>query len=321
MAHMIDMTGNRANMAFVGDRSKIWHGLGQELTADASIETWQQEAGMDWNIMEGPVMYQDVLRGETKTYDDKKVLYRGDTGTALSVVGADYNVVQPHEVLEFFRDLVAQQDMSLDTAGCLFGGRRFWALANMNRVAANEKDNVKGYLLLVTSADGTLATQASMIATRVVCNNTLTVAINEESENRIKVSHRRIFDPMMIKQNMGLLDSAWDKFKEDMKLLCNTSISDNAANQTFIKLFSDDEGEISTRAKNRAEQAFQLYMGNGMGAQESKNTLWGVLNAITEQNQWHNTARSSDTKLWSTWYGAGAAMNDKAYNMLMAMAA
>lgn len=319
MAHMIDMTGNRANMAFVGDLP--WHGLGQELTADASIETWQKEAGMNWNIMEGPVMYQDVLRGETKTYDDKKVLYRGDTGTALSVVGSEYNVVQPHEVLEFFRDLVAQQNMSLDTAGCLFGGRRFWALANTGRVASNEKDTVNGYLLLVTSADGTLSTQASFTGVRAVCNNTLTLALNEQNDTRIKVSHRRIFDPMMIKENMGLLDSAWDKFKEDMKLLCNTSISDNAANQTFIKLFSDDEGEISTRAKNRAEQAFQLYMGNGMGAQESKNTLWGVLNAITEQNQWHNNARSSDTKLWSTWYGSGAAMNDKAYNMLMAMAA
>ena len=321
MAHELDMTGGRANMAFVGDRSLIWHGLGQELTPDASIETWQKEAGMNWNIMEGPVMYQDVLRGETKTFDDKKVLYRGDTGTALSVVGSDYHVVQPHEVLEFFRDLVADQGMSLDTAGCLFGGRRFWALANTGRVAANEKDNVKGYLLLVTSADGTLATQASMVSTRTVCNNTLTLAINEDSTNRIKVSHRRIFDPMMIKQNMGLIDNAWEKFKEDMKLLCNTSISDRAANEFIVKLFSDNDGEISARAKNRAEQAYQLYMGNGMGAQTSKNTLWGVLNAITEQTQWHNNARSSDTKLWSTWYGAGAAMNDKAYSMLMEMAA
>lgn len=320
MAHELAIVNGKASMAFIGDRKDIWHGLGQQLTENASIETWSKEAIMDWNIMESRVQYQDVLRGELKGFEEKKVLYRGDTGEALSVVGADYKVVQPHEVLEFFRDLVAKQDMKLETAGCLFGGRRFWALANTGRVSAVGGDNVGGYLLLVTSADGTLATQASMVATRVVCNNTLTLALGEGSDNRVKISHRRVFDPTNVKQNLGLVDHAWEKFMENMTNLANTKISDAAAMETIQKIYSKEDGDISTRSKNQADKAYSLYMGNGMGSNPAKNTLWGVLNSVTEMVTHHNGARTADAKLWSSWYGSGANLNDKAYETLLAMA-
>ena len=98
MAHLIE------NMAFVGQTP--WHGLGNQLPAKQPIEVWARKAGMDWSIRETPVCYRtngiDQDHG-VLTFGDQKVLYRSDTGAALSVVGDRYKVVQPRDVLEFYR--------------------------------------------------------------------------------------------------------------------------------------------------------------------------------------------------------------------------
>ena len=100
MAHLLQ------SMAYVG--AEPWHGLGQTLPANQSIETWAQAASMDWTICETPVRYmseQSGALGAIMTFDEQKVLYRSDTKAALSVVGGRYQVVQPKAVLEFYRDL------------------------------------------------------------------------------------------------------------------------------------------------------------------------------------------------------------------------
>ena len=184
MAHNIDMSNDRVNFAFTGDRKAIWHGLGQNLTTDASIETWQQEAGMSWSALEADIKYIDSTSNELKEFPNKKILYRDDNGESLAIVGKDYKVVQPAEVLEFFRDLTSDFGMTLSTAGCLFGGTRFWALAEAGKsVEPFKGDITKGHLLLVTSLDGSLSNTAKFVATRVVCNNTMTIALSEKSKN------------------------------------------------------------------------------------------------------------------------------------------
>jgi phage/plasmid-like protein (TIGR03299 family) len=89
-------------------------------------------------------------------------------------------VVQPREVLEFYRDLTEVAGYELETAGVLKAGRKFWALARTGKSAALKgNDVVNGYLLLATSCDGTLATVAMPTTVRVVCNNTLTIALRD----------------------------------------------------------------------------------------------------------------------------------------------
>lgn len=93
------------------------------------------------------------------------------------MVSQRYKVVQPREVLEFYRDLSEVAGFELETAGVLKAGRRFWALARTGKsTALKGNDTVHGYLLLATSCDGTLATMAIPTSVRVVCNNTLAVA-------------------------------------------------------------------------------------------------------------------------------------------------
>lgn len=108
--------------------------------------------------------------------DDRFVLVRSDTDEALSIVSGNYEVVQPKEVLEFYRELVSLYGYTLETAGALNGGRKVWALSKTgrsSRVGEDGKDKLAAYLLLATSCDKTLATTIAFTSIRVVCKNTL----------------------------------------------------------------------------------------------------------------------------------------------------
>lgn len=131
MAHelYINLRG-KASMAYVND--KPWHGLGQELSAGASIEEWVKEAGMDYEIHASPVKYETP--SGIQVMENRNVLYRSDTGAHLSVVGDKYKVVQPLEVMEFFRDLTESQQFELETAGVLFNGQSIGRWPKLERL-------------------------------------------------------------------------------------------------------------------------------------------------------------------------------------------
>ena len=124
-----------AEMAYVGE--KPWHGLGQELVAGADLATWKQAAGMDWTVQRGVVRYATERDGDLGLMQmpEQHVLFRQDTKQALGIVSPKYKVVQPGEVLEFFRDLTDANGYMLNTAGTLFDGKRFWALAAIGSAA------------------------------------------------------------------------------------------------------------------------------------------------------------------------------------------
>tara|TARA_R100000322_G_scaffold160184_2_gene121509 strand:+ start:731 stop:1030 length:300 start_codon:yes stop_codon:yes gene_type:complete len=85
-----------------------WHGLGNALPPGQPIETWAHQAGMDWRIAASPVRYLASEAGslaQIHTFRERQVLFRSDTKAPLSVVGDRYQVVQPQEILEFYRDL------------------------------------------------------------------------------------------------------------------------------------------------------------------------------------------------------------------------
>ena len=188
MAHLIEQ------MAYVG--ATPWHGLGNQFSPKQPLEIWQQEAGMNWQIQESPVRFMaDSVNhlGTIHSFPEQKVLFRSDTKAPLSVVSNRYQVVQPREVLEFYRDLTERSGYELETAGVLKGGRKLWALARTGQsTAIKGNDVVNGYLLLATSCDGTLATTATPTTVRVVCNNTLTISLSGAT-HAIKVPHSTRF--------------------------------------------------------------------------------------------------------------------------------
>lgn len=303
-------------MAFVGGTP--WHGLGQKLSESSSIEEWKKQAGMDWNIHQAKVQFSPT-KDSTANFDGNQVLFRSDTKQPLSIVSDDYRIVQPGEVLEFFRDLVGQAGMNLETAGVLFGGRRFWAMANTGKFGViNKKDTIKGNLLLTTSCDGTLATNALFTSVRTVCNNTLRLALSSKDDGRVRVTHSSTFDPAKIKAQLGLIDRAWDNFLEQVNSLTKIKLTDKAAGSFFYDLFADpdkDSKDQSFAVFRSVDDLMQRYK-NGMGADMSYGTAWGAANAVTEYAS-HSGRGGADQKLWGSFYGKKARFAEDAYAKLI----
>ncbi len=321
MAHAVQ------SMAYVGEAP--WHELGNALPAKQPIEIWAREAGMDWTICESPVRFlsdQIGALGTIQSFEDHKVLYRSDTKAPLSVVGRRYQVVQPKEVLEFYRDLTEVSGYELETAGVLKEGRKFWALARTGKeTALKGNDVVKGYLLLATSCDGTLATTATPTTVRVVCNNTLSIALNG-AVNAIKVPHNTSFDPQAVKKQLGIAVSQWDGFMYRMKTLAECKVKSHEAMNYFLKVLCASDGQDPSGAltnERALKKVQELYDGHGRGAELSaaKGTAWGLLCSVTEFVDHERRARSQEYRLDSAWFGQGANLKQKALDAALQMVA
>src|SRR5471032_742397 len=191
-----------------------WHGLGNSLSRHQPLEVWAEQAGMNWKIEESEVRFVAGATGlgSIHAFPEQKVLYRSDTKAPLSVVSSRYQVVQPAEILEFYRDLTEVGGFELETAGVLKDGKKLWALARTGQSATLKgRDQVNGYLLLATACDGTLATTAQYTSVRVVCNNTLAVALGASS-GAVKVRHSTSFDAQAVKRQLGISVSTWSSF-------------------------------------------------------------------------------------------------------------
>ena len=322
MAHLVE------KMAYVGDTP--WHQLGNQLPAKQPIEVWAREAGMDWTICDTPVRYmteQVGSLGSIMSFDEQKVLYRSDTKAALSVVSSRYQVVQPKAVLEFYRDLTEVSGFELETAGVLKAGKKFWALARTGKeTLLKGNDLVKGYILLATSCDGTLATTATPTTVRVVCNNTLSIALNGAS-SAIKVPHSTSFDAQAVKKQLGIAVSQWDSFMYRMKTLSERKVKSHESMNYFLKVLcqTDSHADPSLGLTNeRALKKVQaLYDGHGRGAelQAASGTAWGLLSAVTEFVDHEKRARSQEYRLDSAWFGQGASLKQRALDYALQLAA
>lgn len=329
MAHEIDTTTGRAGMAYVGQTP--WHGLGQELTPNAPLEMWQQEAGLDWEAKEAPVRYNyehvDATGLQAKTeriVSDRKVLYRSDTGSALSVVSTRYKPVQPGEIIEFYRDLTERYGFVLETAGSLKGGQRVWALANAQEATQlRDKDENRLYLLLATSFDGSMATQARMTNIRVVCNNTMSLATAGKAN--VTVSHATTFDADQIKLEMQI-GEAWEQFKESAAAMSTRSMGMEETVRYFmdvyfnltsteeIEAFHADEANAKRSHKTVERLTQALFNSPGAHMASARGMLWGVLNAVTYDTDHIMPARSQENRLNSAWFGQGEARKQRAWD-------
>lgn len=279
------------NMAYVGETP--WHGLGAQLLPRQPIEVWQKQAGMDFTIESAEVRFvagginaPASSIGSIHAFPEQRVLFRSDTKEPLSVVSSRYQVVQPKDILEFYRDLTEASGFEPETAGVLKDGKKLWALARTGQsVALRGKDTVNGYLLLATACDGTLATTAQFTSVQVVCNNTLQIALGD-SAGAVQISHRSQFDAQAVKRQLGIAVSSWDGFMARMKALADRKVNDAVAEKFFLRVLTYPSGgpNMPMPATNdRAIKAVQsLYAGKGMGATlpSASTTAWGLVNSV-----------------------------------------
>lgn len=300
-----------------------WHGLGNPMQAGQSIEDWRKAAGMEWSIGRSRVRYGN--ESNFRVIDDQHVLFRSDSKDPLGIVSSKYQIVQPAEVLEFFRDIAKAGGLELSAAGTIYGGKRFWATAKIGEAAPTSVlDKIGGYLLISTSADGSQATEVRLTSIRTVCKNTLAMA-RADGKPAIKVAHRSVFDPTSIKSQMGLNEAAWAAFKHDIVRLANVPVGTDYAEELIAELFAASK---STDAKDKARETagfkkvLALFNGDGMGAHLDGvfGTANGVLQAVTEYADHHVRARSDEHRFVASQWGGGADLKGRAWDQLLALA-
>lgn len=338
MAHEISIRRDgKAEMAFIGDTP--WHGLGQSVTKGASIGVWLKEAGMDWEAKEAVPQFHAIgdKLGSLRAVESNKVIYRGDTGAPLSIMGSGYKVVQPRQILEFFRKNIEGGGWHIHTAGVLRGGRKLWAMATTEdplRCIKGNSDPILNNMLIATSLDGTMPTTAALIKTRVVCANTLAWALGEGGA-QVKVSHRSIFDAAEIQRALGIAEESFDAFMEKAREMAETPIDLDQARDVLAQIFKPIKKEtidlswmgdlsqlgqaIEPEVKDARSSArvLELFQGEGRGSdlKTAKGTRWGLFNAVTEHVD-HEMGRTDDTRLDSAWFGRGNGFKQQAFDLL-----
>lgn len=312
-------------MAYAGE--KPWHGLGNKLTTLQPIDAWKRQAGMDWQIEESEVRYitGNHTVGAIHSFPEQKVLYRSDTKRPLAVVSKRFQVVQPEEVLEFYRDLTEYSGFELETAGVLKEGRKFWALARTGQsTTLKGKDQVNGYLLLATACDGSLATTAQFTSVRVVCNNTLQIALGD-NRGAVKVPHRSEFNADAVKQQLGITVAPWARFVAQMKDLVACPVDPDSVDGLLrrVLVYPGQAGKAPVVNEQAVRSVRALYDGGGRGAQlaSSRGTAWGLLNSVTEYVDHHRRARSDDHRREAAWFGQGAQFKQRAWDELVQLTA
>lgn len=331
MAHLIEnnaITG-KAEIAYVG--AKPWHGLGQDLSPNAPIEVWRKEAGLDWDAEVTPVLFKpnDALDSMVAV-TGRKVIYRNDTNKPLGVVTDRYRIHQPGEILDFFNTLVSSAGFTLETAGCISGGKRIWALANVNKEACVLADDaVRGYLLLSTSFDGSTATMGQFTSVRVVCNNTLSMADRESAPSRVSITHGARFDAIMMRDRLGLVVGGFEGMMDNYRKLARAGVNSNFVKSFLTELFPPTEqlvkvpGMVQKQtllADSRSyRKVLELFDGKGMGADlpGASGTKWGLLNAVTQFVD-HERGHNTDTRMTNAWFGDGNRLKSQAEALLLA---
>lgn len=335
MAHEIDQTTEQDSIAYVGETP--WHGLGQQLLPGMPIDDWRDKAGLSYEVLRSPVCYTSDDISNIKHFNGHDVLYRSDTGAPLSVVSKNYKIVQPRDILDFFNKLSYIGGFDLEVAGVLSGGKRVWGLAKVGDGAPIiGQDIVRPYVLFATSYDGTMATVAKFTAIRVVCNNTITMAVGKgtnsvgkiesDIEGRavstmVRIPHSRTINADEIRQQLGIVSDVYERWMVNTRLLVEKTMDAFEAEQFVFDLvnsFTKTSGhKLPDVHKSKSYcRILELFNGELMGGElAGKNNKWVMLNAVSQFVD-HERGNSPDTSLSGAWFGVGDAIKTKAYDIL-----
>lgn len=314
-------------MAYVG--AKPWHGLGVDMPENADLNAWRIAAGLDWNAVLTPVLFQPDGIAATQPMPGQFVLHRSDTHAPLSIVGSRYKPVQPREIIEFYRDLTDYYGYTMETAGVLQDGKKVWALARTGMDARiHGNDALNCYLLLATSYDGSMATTARLTSIRVVCNNTLQLsALTPKAE--FTVPHTQRFNAAEAKLNLfGQHDTMWSQFTQTAQKLSERDVSpdEQAAFIRAVYFSINDENDLAAALEKdrtleikieRITKRMRNILAESPGSQlpGAKGTAWGLVNAVTYDVDFSTRSRSNDTRLNAAWFGTGSGLKARALEL------
>ena len=317
MAHELEFVNGQASMAYVGDVP--WHGLGKKVPADVSPEQMLKAANLDWEVVKRPMFFTDDKGSPVLTKSN--ALVRSTDNKLLTVISDQWNPVQNIEAFSFFDDFVHAGDMNMHTAGSLKEGKIVWALAKINdQFELFGGDKVEGYLLFSNPHEFGRSIDVRFTPIRVVCNNTLTMALGNEAKFAVKVNHRSKFDADQVKETLGVAKDQLSKYKEQAQFLGSKKFSNETIVEYFNRVFptlSKDESkklDIRKQAISRQAEEAMINLETQPGAKFAEGSWWHAFNTVTYLTD-HVLGRSVDTRLTSAWYGQNRNKKEKALEL------
>ena len=315
MAHELEIVNGEANMAYVGETP--WHGLGKRVPADVSPEQMLDAAGLNWEVVKKPLFF-NTDSGPVLT--NSQALVRATDNKVLTVVSENWNPVQNIEAFTFFNDFVAAGDMEMHTAGSLRQGKMVWAMAQIKEsFELFGGDKVEGYLLFSNPHEFGRSIDIRFTPVRVVCNNTLTMALNDDVKHVVKINHRSQFNGDQVKQVLGIAGDQLARYKEQAQFLGQKKYNKETIveyfNRVFPSMTKDEEKRNNMAFPNsrQAEEAMSIIH-TQPGAEYARGSWWQAFNAITYMTD-HTMGRSRDSRLSSAWYGLNRIKKEKALDL------
>ena len=307
MAH--ELESQNGAISFASFREPAWHGLGTVFTEEKNTNEMLVAANLNgWNVrledmpipshLTSDKAYQYVVRTNPTT--DTQI-------DVLGVVGERYHVLQ-NEDLFSFGDNILDGGGRWETAGSIKGGRVVFGSLALERETILDPngvaDKVKTYLLINTSHDGSIAIQASITPVRVVCANTLNVALNRTKKKdgvkqSFKIRHTQTAEGKITvaRQALGMANSYMDEFDKMAHAMIAKEISAKDFNDIILAAYPkpdlDTKGAVK-KWENKVDMINDIYTGefNGM----ISGNAWGAFNALTERLDWYRSARGGNSE-------------------------
>jgi phage/plasmid-like protein (TIGR03299 family) len=297
MAHMVE------TMAYAGELP--WHGLGTKVSNDLTPQQMMEKAGVDWKVHE---VESFVEFNGKKMPTGQKSLIRETDGKILTNVGKDWHPCQNETAFEFFNEYVLAGDMEMHTAGSLRDGQYVWALAKVKEsFDLFGGDQVDSYMLFSNPHVYGKSIDVRFTPIRVVCNNTLTFALDSQSQRAVKVGHRAQFQPDMVKEQLGIAHEKFAKYKEMAQFLGSKRFSVDSLIQYYNEVFpltsgKDKQNVINLETISRQAKNAYDVLETQPGAEYAEGTWWQAFNSVTFVTD-HVQGRNADNRLHSQWFG------------------
>lgn len=325
MPHELATLNGKASMMYVGEAP--WHRLGTKLDNPATAAEAITAAGLNYEVKLAPLSTAD----EGNPVPNRRAVVRTDTKQVLGVVSPSYVPIQNKSCFTFLDEVVQSDGLRYHTAGALGKGERVWMLAKLPgeiRVKGGD-DVIDKFLLLSNSHDGSSSLRVLFTSIRVVCQNTLNLAINWGHGQGVSISHKGDLASKVkhAREVLGLAHKVYADAERKIDLLASHSPNSVELDAFFKTLVPDPTDGDPTRARNIRAELHRLFEeGTGQNLPQVKGTTWAAVNAVTEFVDHHRGTRGTDSldrsrqRLQSAWFGQGAAMKSKAWGLALEIA-
>lgn len=298
-------------------REKPWHGLGVRVEEAPASEDALIMAGLNWRVVQRPIMTEEGI--EVPGY---RVNLRKSDNRILGIVTDRYKVVQNEDAFAF-TDALIGEGVTYETAGSLQNGKRVWLLAKLPEDYVMCGDAVTPYLVFMNSFDGTGAIKVAMTPVRVVCQNTLNLALSTARRTWSAKHTGDISRKMEDARNTLLYAGKYmDELKRDIERLDQKKLSDRAVYEYIDALFPlyEDPTELQLKNLKRMKEEVKTRFFEAPDLQGVGNNAYRFVNAVsdfaTHSKPLRTTANYRENLFARTI--DGNAMIDRAYELVSA---